>query len=235
MKIEKFENYFKAACIGLLAIFLYFFIPTLQSIPFNLQGIDMNDVPMFIRVAYAIIFETVLMLIIIILFNKKLKKDFTDIKKNHKEYFSKYLKFWLLGILIMMISNLLIMVISGSDVANNEQSIRDLFDISPIYVFFSAVIFAPVVEELIFRQSIRNIIPNKIIFILISGLVFGSLHVIGDYRQLSDLLYLIPYSAPGLVFAYILSKTDNIFVPMGLHFMHNGILIALQFFVLFFG
>ena len=50
-----------------------------------------------------------------------------------------------------------------------------------------------------------------------------------------DILYLIPYSALGISFAYILQKTDNIFVTIGLHFMHNGILMALQVLVLIFG
>ena len=43
-----------------------------------------------------------------------------------------------------------------------------------------------------------------------------------------DLFYIIPYSALGVVFALMLYKTDNIFVSMGFHFMHNGILMAIQ-------
>lgn len=73
------------------------------------------------------------------------------------------------------------------------------------------------------------------LFILMSGLVFGSLHVLNSTNSLAELLYLIPYSAPGIIFAYILAKTNNILVTMGLHFMHNGILVSLQFLLLIFG
>ena len=34
--------------------------------------------------------------------------------------------------------------------------------------------------------------------------------------------------------AYILADSDNIFISIALHFMHNGILIALQFILLIF-
>ena len=134
----------------------------------------------------------------------------------------------------MMFSNVVIAMISNGGTAGNQESINKLFEISPLYVYFASVIYAPIVEELVFRKAIRNIIPNGILFILVSGIVFGGLHIIGNVEIWYDLLYLIPYSIPGLIFAYILYKTDNIFVSMGLHFLHNGVLIALQFFILLF-
>lgn len=231
---NKLENYLKNAGLGLLAILIYFGLPLIEGLPFELLHVDTKTLPMIGKVIYMIAFETIMIFLIIFIFRKKLKRDVQDMKINHMNYFSKYLKFWLIGLLIMMLSNAFIAFIVENGIASNEQAIRDLFDVSPIYVFFSAVIFAPIVEELIFRQGIRNIVPNNILFILISGLVFGGLHVITDLHSITDLLYLIPYCTPGFIFAYILVKTDNIFVSMGLHFMHNGLLISLQFFILFF-
>lgn len=228
------NNYIKTAGIGILAILAYFILPYLEAVPFQLLGIDTTTLSLLTKVIYMIAYETIIICIIVWLFYPKLKKDFQDMKKNHMNYYSKYLKYWLIAILIMMISNLLIAQFTQNQVASNEQAVQDLFEISPIYVFFSAVIFAPIVEELVFRQAIRNIIPKNIIFIIVSGLVFGGLHVLGGIESITELFYLIPYCAPGIAFAYILAKTDNIFVSMGLHCMHNGILIALQFFLLFF-
>ena len=70
---------------------------------------------------------------------------------------------------------------------------------------------------------------------MISGILFGSLHVVTSFENIVDLLYIIPYSAPGIAFAYMLTKYNNIFVSMGFHFMHNGILMALQFALLILG
>lgn len=228
------NNYIKTAGIGILAILTYFILPYLEAIPFQLLGIDTTTLPLIVKIIYMIAYETIIICIIVWLFYPKLKQDFQDMKKNHMNYYSKYLKYWLIAILIMMVSNLLIAQFTQNQVASNEQAVQDLFEISPIYIFFSAVIFAPIVEELVFRQSIRNIIPKDFLFIVASGLIFGGLHVFGEMGSLTELFYLIPYCAPGIAFAYILTKTDNIFVSMGLHFMHNGILVALQFFLLFF-
>ena len=104
----------------------------------------------------------------------------------------------------------------------------------PIYTFISAVIIAPFLEELVFRKSFRDMFSNNLLFIILSGLTFGAFHVIGSFETLFDLIYIIPYSIPGFVFAYTLSKSKNIFVPIGLHFLHNGILMALQTFLMLF-
>ncbi|MDD3341814.1 MAG: CPBP family intramembrane metalloprotease [Bacilli bacterium] len=229
------KNYIKNASLGILAILLYFVLSSLESVPFALFGVNMDTLPTLVKVLYSILFETVLMLLIVIVLKDKLRKDFQDLKKNHQKYFSACIKYWLISVGVMMISNLFIQTIAGGGVAGNEEAIRSIFKVSPFYMFFSAVIFAPVVEELIFRQSIRNIFKTDWLFILVSGLLFGSLHVASNFTGPMDLLYIIPYSAPGFAFAYMLKKYDNIFVSMGFHFMHNGILIALQFLLLLFG
>ena len=57
------------------------------------------------------------------------------------------------------------------------------------------------------------------------------MHIFGNVSNLYDVLYIIPYSIPGFIFAYIYTESDNIFSSMGLHFMHNLILISLQFII----
>ncbi len=234
MDNKKFYSYLKNATIGLIVILIYFILSNSQTIIFDLFNVDYNIMPTIIKVVYTIIWEIFSMSLIMLILNKTLSKDIQDIKINHKKYFSKYLKFWLIGLGIMMMSNLFINIFVNSGLPSNEETIRKLFDISPIYIFISSVIYAPIVEELVFRQSIRNIITNKYLFIFVSGLVFGGLHVIGGMNSLVELVYLIPYCTPGFIFAYILTDCDNVLVSSGLHFLHNGILISLQFFLLFF-
>lgn len=232
---EELKERFKSIGIGLGVFGLYYFLPYLQSIPFNIYGINPNDLPLEAKIIYLISFYILLAALIVLIYNKKVSKDFEDMKKNSIKYFNKYIKYWLIGIGVMMISNLIIKLFIDSNLPNNEQTIRDIFGISPIYIFFSAVIYAPIVEELVFRYSFKKIFSNKWIFIILSGLIFGGMHVFNNFENLTDLLYIIPYSAPGIVFAYMLEKSDNVFVPISFHFIHNGILIALQFFLLIFG
>lgn len=226
---------YKSIGIGLGAILFYIFFPYFQGLPFQMYGLDTNNLSLWIKVIYLISFYILMAAIIMLIYHKKISQDWEDFKKNNLTYFNKYLKYWLLGLLIMMVSNLIIMFFFKQNISNNEQAIMDTFDISPIYIFFSAVIYAPIVEELVFRYSFKKIFSHKWVFILLSGLVFGSLHVFNNFTDFSDLLYIIPYSAPGVMFAYMLEKSDNVLVPMSFHFIHNGILISLQIFMLLFG
>ena len=233
--INKFEKYLKTALLGIIVLLIYFLSPSLEGIVFKLLGVDINNLSLGIKITYSAIYDILVLAILILLLKKSMKKDFIDMKKNHKQYYQKYFKYYLIGLFIMMVSNLIISAISQGGNAGNQEAITELFEVAPVYVYCSAVFIAPIVEELVFRRAIKNIIPNSLLFILTSGLVFGGLHVIGNVEMWYDILYLIPYSALGVAFACILQKTDNIFVTIGLHFMHNGILMALQVLVLLFG
>ena len=90
-------------------------------------------------------------------------------------------------------------------------------------MIFCTCIYAPVCEELAFRKSIRDVINNKYLYVLASGLIFGLLHVIGFISTPLDLLYLIPYSSLGIVFALLYYRTNNIFSSITIHAMHNAL------------
>ena len=131
----------------------------------------------------------------------------------------------------MVISNLLINILTESTIAGNEEAVRKLIDIAPIYMIFDVAIYAPLVEELTFRKSIRDWINNKKIYILISGILFGALHVIASVKTSTDLLFIIPYSALGISFAKLYTKSNNIFSSISMHAMHNTLAILLYLFV----
>lgn len=213
---------------GIAVLFTYFVLSELQTLPLIIMGVDYKTMPIISKVIYLLSFEALMISLICLILNKEISKALTDIKKNHKKYFSKYLKYWLYALIVMAGSNIIIGLINGGAIAGNEETIRQTFTKAPIYMFISAVFFAPLLEELTFRQGIRNIFSNDKVFIIVSGLVFGGLHVVGNVNSPVDLLYLIPYCTPGFVFAYIMAKTDNVFVSMGLHLLHNGVMISLQ-------
>lgn len=229
---KQFEKYLKIAGIGLATIIVYCMTTILELIVLYYLKVNVSNMSIIAKTIYLISCETLIMGIIGLLNHKKLEKDIKDIKKNYNDYFKKYLKVYILALIIMMISNLIINLLTNG-IAGNEESVRNIFNKAPIYMFFSAVFFAPFTEEMVFRQSLKNIITNKKAFIIASGLIFGGLHVIGNINSLYDILYIIPYATPGIAFAYMLDKTDNILVSMGIHFLHNGLLMTLQIIVLF--
>ena len=219
---------------GIGAFLIYFLISQFAGLPFYLLDIDIETVPTIIKCIYTIVLQLIIILAIFLLFKDYIIKSFFDFKLKHKEYFKTYFKYWIIILALMIISNGIIMIFSPNATANNQEAVNDLFKELPIYTFILSVFLAPVIEELAFRLSFRAIFKNKFLFIFFSGVLFGSFHVIGSFETWVDLLFIIPYSIPGLVFAYCLQKSDNIFVPMSLHFLHNGVLMSLQVFVMLF-
>jgi uncharacterized protein len=217
---------------GLLVLIIYFILSELIVLPLILLRIDYQNLHEYIKTIYIIAYQLLILGLIIAVYRKELVVSLEDLKKNHKQYFDQYLKYWFLAFGLMAVANIIIsFFVEGQP--SNQEAIVKIFESSPMYVFFTAVIIAPLLEELVFRFSLRNIFGKNWMFIIISGLLFGFIHIMGATNFMEELVFLIPYSIPGFVFAYVLVKSDNIFVPIGLHFIHNGFLVAMQFLAMF--
>ena len=127
----------------------------------------------------------------------------------------------------MIFSNLIITNITHIDTSTNQEYIVKLLGSYPIYMIISAVLIAPLTEELIFRLNFRKIFNNNLIYIIFSGITFGAMHL-SVATSILELLYIIPYSIPGFIFAYTYTKSKNIFVPISLHLLHNTFTLILQ-------
>ncbi len=225
MKAES-KQIIKGICVTLsYFIYTYFQIYFLEL--FN--NLDLNS-----KVFYLLTTEIIYLLILFFIFRDKITADFKIFKKNFKNYINNYMRYWALAFSLMLISNAIIVFLFPNSVATNQSIINDNLLVAPFYMIVSAVLLAPLLEETIFRLSFRYMFKNNILFIFFSGIVFGALHVVGSYQNLIDLIYIIPYSIPGFVFAYTLVKSKNIFVPISLHLFHNGIMMFIQVVLLFF-
>jgi hypothetical protein len=76
-------------------------------------------------------------------------------------------------------------------------------------VIFS-VLWAPLVEELVFRGSIRRFIKNDKVFIAVSSVVFGLMHTIFEASLVNVILLGLPYIVIGIYLSYLYSKSNNI-------------------------
>ncbi len=219
----------KNIMIGFLALFTYFFLSLFSSTIISFLPVDINSLSQNGKFIINILYELLIIIIIIFILKESVINDFNIYKKNIKAYYKEYIKYWFYALVLMYISNYLILLFFTNDIANNEQLVRQLFEVNPIFTFILASILAPILEELVFRLSIYKILQNhKYIFIITSGIVFGLMHVLGSANTLVEWLYLIPYSIPGCVFAYTLTKSNNIFVPISLHLTHNTFALILQ-------
>ena len=176
-----------------------------------------------------------IILIMIFAFRKQLIHDFKYFKEYFKEYISLSFKTWLKSLLVVMILSLSIQLITNTANSNNQQTLQQMFNSVPILIAILSVIYAPIAEELMFRGVIRKFINNKTLFIIVSGVLFGLLHVIDDSKTLAEFSYIIVYSTLGFYLSSLYYKTNNIFTNMSFHFMQNALgvigMILLKFMV----
>ena len=90
---------------------------------------------------------------------------------------------------------------------------------------FSIVLFAPILEELIFRRLIfGSLLPKTNFFVAaaVSAIVFGIIHF--------DFTHILLYAVSGFIFAFIYHKTKRIMASMISHMLLNGFVVLFQFY-----
>ncbi len=173
--------------------------------------------------------EGIVFIIVVFIFRKTLITDFKDFKTNFKSYIKIIIKYFLIGIGIMILTNFIInYIVSPGSIALNEVANRESIIKYPIYSIMALIILGPISEELIFRANFKNSIKNEKFFLIITALLFGSMHLLAYFDSMQSiasswgqLLYLIPYTALGFIFGYVYLKTKNIYSAIIVHLLTN--------------
>lgn len=137
------------------------------------------------------------------------KKNFRCIKKRVKKYAKLFLVSitHCIGILIILS---FISAKMSDGVSENQKSIYEI----PLFIqLILVLIYAPVVEEVLFRHMFRRLIKREGIYIIVSGVVFGGVHVlssIGTHRIIDVIAYALPHLGVGLYLSYIYASTNSI-------------------------
>lgn len=210
----------------LLIIGLYFILQIVLVIilnPFIKDTIESQTI-------FSLIINSIITLIMIIIFKKKLKGDLTSFKKNWKKNLKTMFKVWLIGLGLQMLSNLLITALLTNNIASNEAANREMLTSFPLPAILSMCIISPILEELLFRLNFKDVFKSRKAFILTTGILFGAMHLIasvqGNFNPL-ELLYIIPYSILGIAFATIFYDTKCITSSILMHAFHNSLSITL--------
>lgn len=220
----------KLGIYGIIGFVVWFLFQNYSDLPFEILNI--NPPTLFLEV-YTILVEILTILFIFLLFKKEIVHMWKDFYENRDKYFKKYFKYWFLILILMAFSNGIITLINKAEISNNQEAINDMFKRLPIYTYILSVFLAPIIEELVFRFCFMKIFNNKYLYMILSGVIFGLFHIIGSFESVYDFLFLVPYSIPGLIFAYILYDSKNIFNTIWLHFVHNGISMLATIILLF--
>lgn len=215
----------------LLALLLFFFGSIFQVIPILIFNLDANNIGENTQILLTLFSNTIIAFILILFYFKDIKNDIKKFKENKSELLEIGFKIWVIGLILMASSNVIIKKISPNEIANNEEAIRSMISVSPYLMLINTAILAPIVEELVFRKSFRTVFKNNLLFVIVSGIVFGGLHVVLSIENVYDYLYLIPYCSLGISLSYMYYKADNICIPIIMHMIHNFIITVMNILV----
>jgi len=213
-----------------IVFFLFFTSSIFQLIPISIFKLDINNINDKINSYLTLFSVCVTLLLVCIFYFKELKKSFKNLNNKISSNFFKGFKYWLIGLFIMIASNILIKSFGFGDASNDIRVINNL-KTNPIIYGSITLLLTPILEELVFRLSFKDIFKYKWLFILFSGIIFGSIHVFSSLTDIYQLFYLIPYCSLGIAFSYMYYDTDNIFIPISFHILHN-ILVTISIFLL---
>ncbi len=221
----------KKKALHLILIFILFYFSSLfQYIPIILLKINIKTMSNECAILLNLFSNLCMLTILFIIYRKALKKDFKNFTKNLYENLDIAIKYYLLGVLGMVITNLFINIVLQGGGSNNEKIVQNMIGTMPYLMILIAGIIAPIIEEIVFRKTYLDACKNKYLYLFLSSFIFGIMHILTSDTTptIIDILYFIPYSCLGLSFAYMDYKQKNIFPSICMHILHNTLLIILS-------
>lgn len=175
---------------------------------------------------------------IIFAYKNNLKEDAKNLKTKYN--IGKIIKTILIWVVIIFVFNIgigfvidLISPLAGKTLDDNTTAIDSLFKISTIYTIFKTMIFGVVAEELLYRESINDVIKNKWLFIVVSSMIYTILNFIFlDTNPTNNyyLMHVMMYFLPALIFSTAYYKNNcNIIILMLIKFTYQLIPLTLMF------
>ena len=155
-----------------------------------------------------------------------------------RRYINEIFKFNLLKTLTQIIKEILVFIpfmivttyiiklcIKGQPL--NQVNIGQDFYKAPILYSIYMIGIGPALEEINFRFIPSKFIKGKVLYIIISSIVFAGMHVVNDPKRF---YYIWCYLPDAIYYGYRYYKTKNIWITISLHSFHNLIVTLLLIF-----
>lgn len=213
---------------GVAVILIFWYSIFWQYLAVFLLHIDSNNLTNTTQVLLSTFASIMTMILLILIYRKDLKKDFSKFKKDFGSYLDIGFKYWFIGLSVMLISNFILNFVFKTGGANNEKAVQEMINTIPAVMLLTAGFIGPFNEEIVFRKTLKDIFKNKWLFALVSFILFGGAHVVSSATCLLDYLYIIPYGALGASFALADYEADNVWPSIVMHMMHNTILVLIS-------
>ena len=215
----------------LICFLLFFSISTILKLFLFLFKIDVSKFNSRNIVIFQFVISLIMVIVLFIIYFNEFKNDFIKFKKsindNVHTIINLFLIFMIVKFIVSIFSSFLLIVFgyNGTDaISINQQSLENYVRTLPLLMVFSGCIFAPFYEEGIFRLGIKKVFNNKWLFIIVSGSLFGLLHIFplkDGVTVFLGLIQSITYVTMGIFLSYIYYKKNNIYISIGVHLLNN--------------
>lgn len=212
-KEEKNKNSLKSIMI----IILYFIFPYLMKF---LSGIKW----------LTLLFYMLFILLIIYLYKDTFKNDFKDLKENKKKYIKSILINVVLIFAVMIITNALIVILLNiNETSENDYSLLTMFKKSPLALILLTSVYYPLVEGVIFRKSVRDIIDNKWTFIIFSSVFYFFFNIAYTSLSLNSIITSLCYLFSMMILSNYYYKSNNFTASVIVMMIYNLIISVISF------
>lgn len=212
-KEEKNKNSLKSIMI----IILYFIFPYLMKF---LSGIKW----------LTLLFYMLFILLIIYLYKDTFKNDFKDLKENKKKYIKSILINVVLIFAVMIITNALIVILLNiNETSENDYSLLTMFKKSPLALILLTSVYYPLVEGVIFRKSVRDIIDNKWTFIIFSSVFYFFFNIAYTSLSFTSIITSLCYLFSMMILSNYYYKSNNFTASVIVMMIYNLIISVISF------
>lgn len=211
------NNKKKRILVNLLVICLYFIWPYFLN---SITGLfKLSEVP-YLYISFGANF--IFLFVVIYIYKETLKKYIKELKKDLKNNLLSSLKIFGIGLLIFFVCNALLYSL-GVPYNNNTSSMISIFEKIPLMFILNTLFYYPIIEEIVFKMSVKKVISNKWSFIIVTGFLNAFFQIVFSITNATDLLYLLPYTIFFGSLSFIYYKSDNILLPIFLRICYNVI------------
>lgn len=212
--------------IGYFAFYPYVLVNLI-----DLVGIDVLSTNGIVDIVYSL-----LMLVSSVFLTRDLLWRSINVLAEHPiKTFKIILTTFSLMLFSSFVLNYLISFLTGLNDSANQTYIIDLFKDFPYLILIQALVYAPIVEEIMFRGLIFGSLSKKSIplAMVVSSLLFGFAHVYDSLLSgnFADLWFIPTYAMLGYFLNRAYLKSGTIVSSMALHFMNNALGILAIFLV----
>ena len=163
------------------------------------------------------------------LFKDRLIQQWKEIRKTKRKFFFGVLTGWLflflMTVVFEFVSEMLKQFFGLVGQGLNQSNIQSTFQEQPLLIAVFACVIGPLVEELIFRQTLLRYLRKSLptwLSIFIAGLAFALTHM--HSLDLSEWVGAVGYLGGGLAFSIIYVKEkENIYYPLLVHMLGNSL------------